>query len=401
MFTRTQKDSTPAEEPSLAVAGKDPSGDGLGRAQVQAPTARRRIRSLFVVVRHAGPRHVWRRRRLRTRYDRAVAEAFPGVLNAIWSDAARELGAELRPLSPTFLEIRRGAAAVRVTRRTVTPLTDLVSYDLTNDKPLVHRLLAEAGLPIPEHVVVDASDVESARAFLARVEPPLVVKPAEGTAGEGVVGHIRDLAELRRALRDSGRYGSRVLVERMIAGDTYRLLLLDGELLDAIRRLPAQVTGDGRSTVETLIFDESERRIAAGGDAHGFRPFEFDLDTLGYLVRAGYRLDSVLPAGESIRIKTASNVSGPAESAFDAVGAELIESARTAAQVLGIRVAGVDVVTTDPARSLSDTGGVVLEVNVPGLQHHYNVVGANAKRVAVPILEAALREAPERRGHVG
>jgi len=402
MFTRTQTESTHAEEPTLAVAGQDPSGDGLRRAQVQAPTARLRIRSLFVVLRHAGPRHIWRRRRLRGRYDRAVAEAFPGVLNAIWSDAARELGAELRPLSSTFLEIGRGGATVRVTRRTVTPLTDVVSSDLTNDKPLVHRLLAEAGLPIPEYVVVDASDVEAARAFLARVEPPLVVKPAEGTAGEGVVGHVQDFAELKRALRDSARYGSRVLVERMVAGDTYRLLFLDGELLDAIRRLPAQVTGDGRSTIETLIFDEHERRIAAGGDAYGFRPFEFDLDTLGYLERAGYRLDSVLPPGASVRIKTASNVSGPAESAFDAVGAELIESARTAAQVLGIRVAGVDVVTTDPARSLTDTDGLVLEVNVPGLQHHYNVMdGASARRVAVPILEAALREALERRGHAG
>src|SRR5262249_22016803 len=261
MMTRTRTHAALAEDPALVVARQGSSGDRPNRPRISASTARRRIESLFVILRHAGVRHVWRRRRLRTRYDRAVAEAFPAALDAIWRDASNWLGAEMHPLSPAFLEIRRGAARVHVTRRTVTPLTDVVSSDLTNDKPLVHGLLAEAGLPVPEYLVVDASDVEAARAFLARVEPPLVVKPAEGTAGEGVVGQIHDFTQLKRALRDSGRYGSRVLVERMVAGDTYRLLLLDGELLDAIRRLPAQVTGDRRSTIEALIFRGAEKRI--------------------------------------------------------------------------------------------------------------------------------------------
>jgi cyanophycin synthetase len=357
----------------------------------------RRFRPLLVIVRHVGLRHVWRRRRLRSQYDRAVAKAFPVVLDKIWRDAASELGAEVRSLSPAFLEIRRGPQTVRITRRTVTPLTDVVSSDLTNDKPLVHRLLAEAGLPIPEYVVVPTDDVDEAADFLARVPPPLVVKPAEGTAGHGVVGQIYTLEQLNRALRDSGRYGSRVLVERIVAGDTYRLLFLDGNLLDAIRRLPTCLQGDGRSTIEALMFREFERRIAAGGDAYGFRPFEVDLDTLGHLDHAHYKLDTVLPAGESIVIKTASNASGPAESAFEDVCSDVVDASRKAAEVLGIRVAGVDVVTSDPSRPLSETGGVILEVNVPGLHHHYNVADpARARRVATPILAAALQDANDR-----
>jgi D-alanine-D-alanine ligase-like ATP-grasp enzyme len=367
---------------------------GQSMTRINAQRIQRRFGSLSVILRHAGFRHVWRRRRLRRRYTKAVAEAFPAVLERIWRDAASELGAEVHQLSPSFLEIRRGTATVRITRRTVTPLTDVVSSDLTNDKPLVHRLLLEAGLPVPEHVVVDAEDVRAAGAFLARVKPPVVVKPKDATAGEGIVGQVYSFEELKRALRDSGRYSARVLVERMVAGDTYRLLLLDGELLDAIRRRPAQLTGDGHSTIETLMFREFERRIAAGGDAFGYRPFEFDLDTLGVLEHAGYELDAVLPAEKSIPIKTASNASGPAEPAFDEVGPAVVESARTAARVLGIRLAGVDVVTIDPARTLSETGGVILEVNVPGLHHHYNVADpAKVKRVASPILAAALRDA--------
>jgi cyanophycin synthetase len=362
-----------------------------------AQDMRGRFRPLLVIVRHAGLRHVLRRRRLRAQYDRAVAKAFPRVLEKIWRDAASELGAEVDSLSPAFLEIRRGSETVRITRRTVTPLTDVVSSDLTNDKLLVHRLLAEAGFPVPEHVVVTKDDVHEAAAFLARVPPPVVVKPVDGTAGEGVIGQIHTLEQLNRALRDSGRYCQRMLVERMVAGDTFRLLFLDGELLDAIRRLPTYLTGDGRSTIETLMFREFERRIAAGGDAYGFRPFEFDLDTLGYLERAQYKLDTVLAAGESLVIKTASNTSGPAEPAFGDVCGEVVDASRKAAQVLGIRVAGVDLVTSDPSRPLSETGGVILEVNVPGLHHHYNVADpARVRRVATPILAASLQDARDR-----
>jgi len=169
------------------------------------------------------------------------------------------------------------------------------------------------------------------------------------------------------------------------------LLFLDGELLDTLRRTKPRVTGDGHSTIETLIFRESQRRVEAEGPS-GLKPFIVDLDCLFAIEHAGYRLDSVLQAGESIVVKSATNYNGPEETEAmpeQAVFA-IVEPARRAAAALGVRLAGVDVVTTDPALPLHQTGGVILEVNaVPGLTHHYNVVRpSGATRIAVPILRA-------------
>jgi cyanophycin synthetase len=306
-------------------------------------------------------------------------------------------------LSPTLIEFRVDTVTARVSRQT-TPFSDPVSSELADDKPLAYGLLERAGLPVPARVVVGAGDHASARAFAASTAPPFIVKPVQGAGGRGVAGQVRSPDQLRRALVNAGRFCSEVLIEQQAAGDSYRLLFLDGELLDTLRRTKPQIAGDGRSTIETLIFRESQRRVEAEG-ASGLKPFIVDLDCLFAIEHAGYRLDSVLPAGESVVVKSATNYNGPQESETvpeEAVRA-IVEPARRAAAVLEVRLAGVDVVTTDPTRPLCETGGVILEVNaVPGLTHHYNVADpACATRIAVPILRALLEAGDDVAGASG
>lgn len=317
------------------------------------------------------------------------------VPDEMWREGAALLGADVRELAPTLLEFRLDGATVRIRGQT-TPFADPVSTEVASDKPLAYRILSEAGLPVPAHAVVDAGDLGTAAAFLERVSPPCIVKPVRGGGGEGITGEVRTTEQLRRALTRAGRFDLRVLIEQQLEGDSYRLLLLDGNVLDVLRRSRPQITGDGIATIQELVFAEYARRIDAGGAA-GLKKFVVDLDCLFALERAGRRISSVLPAGESIVIKTATNYNGPGESetVFPPIPRELVEPARVAAEALGVRLAGVDVLTTDPGRPLSESGGVVLEVNpVPGLTHHYNVADpARATRIAAPILQALLQQA--------
>src|SRR5439155_20911874 len=71
----------------------------------------------------------------------------------------------------------------------------------------------------------------------------------------------------------------------------------------------------------------------------------------------------------------------------------LVDASRRAASAVGLRVAGVDVITPDASKPLEEAGGVVAEVNgTPGIHHHYHVAdAANATPVAVPILERVLQ----------
>ncbi|MFL5679533.1 MAG: hypothetical protein ACJ77B_02945, partial [Chloroflexota bacterium] len=173
---------------------------------------------------------------------------------------------------------------------------------------------------------------------------------------------------------------------------TYRVLVLDGEVLGVLERRRPSVVGDGRSTVGELVLEEYARRTNAD-DATGLKHFAVDLDCVYTVARSGRTIDAVLPAGDELVIKTATNSNGPNENrTVEPPPAGIADAAVLAAAALGARIAGVDIVTTDPGRSLGETDGVVLDVNpVPALTHHYNVADESPTKVAVPILRSLLR----------
>jgi D-alanine-D-alanine ligase-like ATP-grasp enzyme len=360
---------------------------------VRGQQIRRTVATRVELARAAGPRHALGSLRRDLAHRRLVDERRRSVAHAVWEDAARELGASVVELSPVLREIRLGDVTTRITGQTVL-LNDEVSSELAEDKPLVYRLLRTAGLPVPEHVSLAARERADAEAFLARGPVPCVVKPARGSGGDGVTGEVRRPEQLRCALRVALRDADELLVERQVRGDVYRLLLLDGELLDVIRRFPPRLVGDGRSTVAELMLAEYDRRIAGEDDDAALKPFRVDLDCLFTLERQGLSLRSVPEAGAVVTVKTVTNQNRREdnETVRTPVPDELRAEAASAAATVGLRLAGVDVIAPALRAPLEASGGVILDVNaVPALHHHYRVADrAAATRVAVPILRALL-----------
>lgn len=361
------------------------------------PRAGRGGRELAVrldLLRSLGIRHAWARRRDAARVDAIPTDGSRAGYEEIWRDAAGELGAEVVKLPHGFLEIRRGEARTRVWNHMV-PLDDGVTLKLSLEKALVHELLAGAGVPVPQHVELDARRPEPAQALLAQHADAWVVKPVAGYGGSGATTGVRTARQLRRAIVRAGRIDRRLLIERQARGDVHRLLLLDGELLDVVRRRSPSVTGDGRSTIGALIAQENRRRIE---QARGARPglLHADLDCLFTLEAAGLSLDSVPSAGARVAVKTSVSQGSAQDSEGvlrdGGVSPELVAEARAAVDAIGLRLAAVEVVTPDVSRSLREAGGVVIEVNgPPGLHYHYDVrEPQHAVRVAVPILRKLL-----------
>jgi D-alanine-D-alanine ligase-like ATP-grasp enzyme len=347
------------------------------------------------LLRALGMRNVWRRMRDEARLDAIPSAGQRLGYEGMWRDAADELGARVANLSDGFLEISKGAARARVWNHVV-PLDDDVTLKLSLDKTLVHRLLAEAGLPVPTHTEFDAVNPHPAHALLARSAGPCVVKPVTSDAGSGTTTGVRTTVHLRRAILRARRVDSRLLIERQAPGYAHRMLMLDGELLDVVKRYPPQVTGDGRSTIAELIAGENQRRMERAGGRGQSQLLRIDLDCLFTLEAAGLSPNSVLPAGERIPVKTAVSQNAPQENEgvlrHSNISPALVEEARIAVDALGLRLAAVEVVTPDTSGALRDVGGIVLEVNAPpGLRYHYDIAEPEyAVRVAVPILRRVL-----------
>lgn len=314
------------------------------------------------------------RRRLyhRTSTKRQVVANRTGFYREVWGEAAAQLGGSVTVLEGALMEVRRGDVVLR-TRTNLTSLDDQLTAAVADDKPLVYRLLDAGGLPVPRHLVCAADDVAAAWAFVRSLGRSCVVKPAAASGAIGVTTDVSSRWDLARAMGYGGAFGGELLIEEMVAGDVYRLLYLDGELLDAVRRDPPFVTGDGASSVEQLIQKENERRLA-GGVAAAQSLIKMDWELRHTLRRAGWTPRSVPADGERVVLKNVVNDNRREDnvSAAQALCGDVVTAGAEAAAAVGTRLAGVDIITPDPSRPLRDVGGAFIEVNQsPGYYYHY------------------------------
>jgi D-alanine-D-alanine ligase-like ATP-grasp enzyme len=362
------------ERLALALAGR---GGGAVRGWA----------SRLDVIRSVGLRYALQWRKRQARAWELGDQAVESLYKQVWREAAEELGAEATELEGEFIEMRRGAVTTRVWRQ-MTALDDPVALKLALDKTGVHKLLAARGIAVPEYIEFGHTDLAPALRFMADAGGPCVVKPAGGgRGGAAVTGCVSSEVQLARAVLSATRLGSRVLIERRIPGDMYRLLFLDGELLDVVVRYAPHVTGDGRSTILELLTNENERRFESG---RAQSPLTVDLDLVFTLAAAGRTPFTVLGAGERVQVKSASSENAQEENhTVRDYSPEVVEESAEAVRAVGLRLSGVDVVTPDIGRSLADAGGAIIEVNgTPGFQYHYVVADpGSATRVAVPVLE--------------
>jgi len=347
------------------------------------------------LLRELGVAHSVRRWRTNRQHENVVPARLEAFTRRMWEEAAGAVVASFSEPAPRLFEFDREGLTVHVLGQR-TPFADPVSIELASAKDLSYTLLTRAGVRVPEHVVVRRGDQMAARSFLETVPPPVVVKPARGGgAGLGVTPSIETASQLERALRGAGSTSERLIVERQAVGNQFRILLLDGKVLDVIRRGLPQVVGNGSSTIEELMFAEYDRRLETD-TMEGMKPFLVDLDCLFTLERQGLHLSTRLPKGTTVVVKSTSNISGGQScvTVREPVAREVLHEVRAAAAAVGVRLAGVDVIAPDVERPLASSNGVVLEVNpIPGLQHHYNVAEPEAAtQVAVPVLEALFAE---------
>ncbi|MBC8353578.1 MAG: hypothetical protein H8E66_16385 [Planctomycetes bacterium] len=314
----------------------------------------------------------------------------------MWSRAAKEIGATVVQTNGDLLTVSRDGAEAKLFRN-YTDLDGPVTLRAAGTKPLVHEVLRTQSIPTPDHQTFSLNRLDVAFKFL-RTHVSCVVKPAAGTgAGAGVTTGITTRQQLINATITAAGHGGELLIEQQIAGKNLRLLYLDGKLLDAVERRPPTVIGDGKATVARLVRNANKDRRERGSNAAQVF-LSRDLDLERTLADQGLSWRAVPEAGKAVRVKTVINDNAVADnvSVVDVVADEIVEIGRLAAHAIGVRLAGVDVVTPDFTTDLITSRGVVLEINTtPGLYIHE---GNRPLSVAIPVLEACLNQSQGKSG---
>jgi len=249
--------------------------------------------------------------------------------------------------------------------------TSAIAEAIAQDKQLTKKLLAAAGVPVPQGRQVHSAD--DAWAAAQDVGLPVVIKPKDGNQGKGVTVNISTREQLAAAYQTATEFSSQVLVERFLPGHDYRLLVVGDKLVAAARREAPHVVGDGVLTVRALVDSVNSDPKRGSGHATSLTKIRFDDIALACLADQGLGAESVPALGQRVTLRRNANLStgGTATDVTDDVHADVAARAVEAAKMVGLDICGVDMVTDSIHHSLEERGGGVVEVNAaPGLRMH-------------------------------
>lgn len=276
----------------------------------------------------------------------------------------------IRLNNDSYVQLGYGTAQQRI-QAAVTSRTCALGVDLAADKNETKRVLGEAGIPVPQGIVV--TDESGLDTVVWELDFPLVVKPLDGNHGRGVTTHIDNITELLDAYFYAKLHAETVVVEQFISGNDYRLLVVNYRLCAASLRLPAMIVGNGHDTIQQLVDQLNQDPRRGDGHQNVLTKVSIDQATLSLLGARRLTLDTVLPVGECLALKNTANLStgGTAIDVTDQVHPEIARMAERAARIIGLDICGIDLIATDISRPMQASGAAIIEVNAgPGLRMH-------------------------------
>ncbi len=287
----------------------------------------------------------------------------------------------------SLVQLGYGKNQVRF-RATMTEHTNSIAVDIACNKEETKKLLDDAAIPVAKGVTI--SDPEAVSRAVHNLGFPLVFKPLDGNHGKGATINVKTLEEAEAAFEYAQKYSRRVIIERFISGYDFRVLVIDNKLVAAALRVPANVKGDGISTVQQLIDQENMDPRRGYGHENVLTEITVDRDTMDLLEKKGYTLDTIVPNGEVLYLKSTANLStgGTSIDVTDLVHSQNVFLCERIARVIGLDICGIDIMAANLTHPLSENGGVVLEVNAaPGFRMHLAPSEGLPRNVAAPVID--------------
>ncbi|TCO03017.1 glutamate ligase [Natronoflexus pectinivorans] len=259
---------------------------------------------------------------------------------------------------------------------TISDANSLIAYWISNDKWMTKQFLKRAGISCAQGAVLKKDYSVN---DLSGLQFPVVVKPANTDHGIAVSTNLKSMEDAESAIELAFGYSDRVIVEEFFTGREYRFLVVDDAVRAIAYREPANVTGDGVSTIAQLIEVKNSGR---GEDyTHPLLKIKSDREVLRHLSEQSLTLNDVLEEGRKVYLRENSNLStgGDSIDVTDEMPQFYMEVAVNAARSAGLRLAGIDIIIDDIKGNPSAKSYIVVELNAPAMlsMHNYPYKGKN------------------------
>lgn len=218
---------------------------------------------------------------------------------------------------------------------------------------------------------------EKALIYAKEVGYPLIVKPNSGSQGKAVA-RVDNEQQLIEALHNAFEIDKIVLVQELIYGKDYRVVVMEDKIIAAYERIPLNVTGDGLHTIKELIQIKQEQFKKEGKDI--FIKLD-DIRIINTLKLQNYTFNSVVSKNTNVRLLINANLSsgGDAIDVSDQISPSIAKMCIQLTKDMGLSLCGVDLmIDYDISKEL--TKYFILEINsAPGLDN-YAMLGYEQKK---------------------
>ncbi len=280
--------------------------------------------------------------------------------------AARRLGFRTKLVDKYVLDIFYKQDKIRFASATCSK-NDSATALISRYKYATNSLLKKHGLPVFEQKMFTEKTQSDIKSFVKKIKFPVVVKPADSFQGDGITVNINSFTAVNRAVELAYRYSRRVVIEKYYQGNDYRILIAGGKMLAVTLRLPARVTGDGKHTIEELIAISNKTLP---------KKIVVDQEIRNRLLEQDVTLHTIPEEEEIIDLRYRANAAlGGTTINLDpkTVHPDNLRACKKAVQVLGLELAGVDLMSSDISTSYTVTKAGITEINDnPAIDIHYD-----------------------------
>lgn len=305
-------------------------------------------------------------------------------VSEIFAQLAKETGVKVN-LDPDYKfagQIILPDGRKRYFRDTHMDINPLGAAEIADDKDYAAYFIAKLGYPVVTGrkfyskewcgVIHSRQGLDATYRYARKIGFPVIVKPNNSSQGHGVakVYTRRDFYQAARFILAKNRL---MLVQQVLEGKDYRLVVLDDKVISAYERIPLSVTGDSCQTIGQLICSKQKEFDQSGRDTQ-LNPTDFRIKMK--LARQKLSMQSVPPKDQKVFLLDNANLSsgGEAVDVTDKISDSFSKIAINLTREMNLRYCGVDLMTTDSIETSHPKNYTILEINAaPGLDHYAHI----------------------------
>ena len=271
-----------------------------------------------------------------------------------------------------FIELKDGTHVEYVKQATKTSKDSYITMLMMENKTVTKKVLERNGVNVPKGIEVTKGQSlqVASRRYAGK---PVVVKPKSTNFGTGISIFTEGGSEedLVRALEIGFEHDDTVLVEEFAKGKEYRFLVIGDEVAGILHRVPANVKGDGKSSIRELVEVKNQDSLRGKGYKTPLEKIKLDASSELFLKQKDLNFDYVPAEGEIVYLRENSNISTGGDSIdyTDVIPDRFKKIAVEAAKAMEAKFCGVDMMLEDYSDENSNYAIIELNFN-PAIHIH-------------------------------